>query len=168
MCSRVFKGMILLAALGMAMVVGAVLGGGAVYVLTRTDNPGPVVEVRTGDPWHGFTPDIPRGMPVTTFGAMVVEVVEDSPASAAGLQEGDVITALDDEPVVGPGSLVAMISERDPGDEVELTVYRLVDRVRRDIEVTLGERPDEQGVAYLGVWLDSELFGEFDSEFFGE
>jgi membrane-associated protease RseP (regulator of RpoE activity) len=166
MCSRVLRAMVLLAALGLAMAAGAVLGGGAVYVLTRTDDVRPVVEVRTSDPWHGFVPGIPYGVPM--WGAVVVEVVEDSPASAAGLREGDVITALDDQPVVGPGSLVEMIARRDPGDEVELTVYRLVGRVRRGIEVTLGEHPDEQGVAYLGVWLDGEYFGEFDSEFFGE
>lgn len=168
MCSRVFKRMVLLAALGLAMAVGAVLGGGAVYVLTQMDDPRPVVEVRTSDLWHGFPPGIPDDMPAPMWGAMVLEVAEDSPASEAGLHEGDVIAALDDEPVLGPGSLVEMIAEREPGDEVELTVYRLTGRSRRDVAITLGEHPDEEGMAYLGVWLDGESLGEFDSVFFGE
>jgi membrane-associated protease RseP (regulator of RpoE activity) len=159
MCSRVLKGMVLLAALGMAMVVGAVLGGSAVYLVTRETNAHPAIEIRTGDldPWLGLLPGIPHGVPVPMWGAVVLVVAEDSPASAAGLREGDVIVALDGEPVLGPGSLAATIAERAPGDEVELTVYQLAGSVRRTIEVTLGEHPAREDEAYLGVWLDSDF-----------
>jgi S1-C subfamily serine protease len=167
MCSRVYKGMVLLAALVLAMAVGAVIGGGAVYLLTQNDDARPVVEVRAGDldPRRGFPPILPHGIPV--WGAIVVEVVQDSPASRAGLEEGVAIAALDDEPILGPEALVAMIAERDPGDEVELTVYWLAGRAKRSVEVTLGEHPDKEGTAYLGVWLDGDAF-EFDGDFWGE
>jgi len=68
----------------------------------------------------------------------VLEVVEDSPASTAGLQEGDVIVAIDGEPVLSPGSLVDLVATRDPGDQVELTIYRLADGAKCDLQVTLG------------------------------
>ena len=158
MCSRVFKGLILLAALGMAMVVGAVLGGGAVYVLTRAGDVHPAVEVRAGDRRPGLRLVIPHGVPV--WGAMVREVIKDSPASAAGLQEGDVITALDEQPIAGPQSLVEAIAEREPGDEIELIIYRLAGGEKRNVALTLGEHPDQEGRAYLGVWLDGSFGGE--------
>jgi S1-C subfamily serine protease len=170
--------MVLLAALGMAMAVGAVLGGGAVYLLTQERNVRPVIEIGAGhlDPWPGLPPGIPHGVPVPMWGAMVLVVAEDSPASAAGLREGDVIAALDGEPVLGPGSLVEIVAEREPGDEVELTVYRLTGaafrhtragRVRRNVQVTLGEHPTREGKAYLGVWLDSGFAGLY-SDFYRE
>lgn len=170
MCSRILKGMVLLAALGMAMAVGAVLGGGTVYLLTQEHNVRPVIEIGAGhlDPWPGLPPGIPHGVPVPMWGAMVLVVAEDSPASAAGLREGDVIAALDDVPVLGPGSLVAMVAMRAPGDEVELTVYRLTStafrhtragRARHTIQVTLDEHPTGEGQAYLGAWLDSDFAG---------
>jgi len=86
-------------------------------------------------------------------GLIVWRVSEDSPASAAGLKGGDVITAVDGEPVASPQALTEAIAEREPGDEITLTVFRFDDKEEREIEVTLGEHPDEEGKAYLGVWL---------------
>jgi S1-C subfamily serine protease len=84
-------------------------------------------------------------------GAVVQRVFEDSPASAAGLQEGDVITAIDGEPVEDPQALVDAIAEREPGDMITLTVYQRDSEEEREIEITLAEHPDEEGKAYLGV-----------------
>jgi S1-C subfamily serine protease len=86
-------------------------------------------------------------------GAIVRRVYEDSPASAAGLERGDVITAIDGEPVESPESLSNAIAEREPGDEITLTVFRLGDEEEREIKVALAEHPDEEDKAYLGVLL---------------
>jgi S1-C subfamily serine protease len=91
---------------------------------------------------------LPEGM---TQGAIVRRVLEDSPASAAGLSAGEVITAIDGEPVESPDALTEAIAEREPGDEVVLTVFRPGDESEREVEVTLGEHPEEGGKAYLGV-----------------
>ncbi len=88
-------------------------------------------------------------------GAIVWRVYEDSPASAAGLEEGDVITAIDGESVSSPQSLIDALAEREPGDRVTLTVYQADERKEREIEVTLGEHPDQEGTAYMGVRLGS-------------
>jgi S1-C subfamily serine protease len=77
------------------------------------------------------------GLPVTA-GAVVVEVRPDSPADRAGLQPGDIITAIDDEPVGSIAELVGRIQQRRPGDEVVLTIARS-GTDERTVTVTLGE-----------------------------
>ncbi len=52
---------------------------------------------------------------------------------------GDIIVALDDTSIVTPLELVNAIAEHEPGDEVELTIYR--DGKRTSVPVTLGRRP---------------------------
>jgi putative serine protease PepD len=58
------------------------------------------------------------------------------PADNAGIRPGDVITAIDGEPVRGPGELIVMLRAREPGEDVVLTVER--DGDSRDVSVTLG------------------------------
>ena len=86
-------------------------------------------------------------------GAIVRHVEEDSPALAAGLEEGNVITAIDGELVDGPRALAEALADRMPGDEITLTIYRPDDEEELDIEVRLGEHPDDEDRAYLGVSL---------------
>ena len=90
-------------------------------------------------------------------GAIVGRVIKDSPASAAGLKRGDVITAVDGKTIQSSDSLIDLIAEREPGDEITLEVYRAGDEQAREIVVTLGEHPDEEGKAYLGVTLGGFL-----------
>jgi S1-C subfamily serine protease len=86
-------------------------------------------------------------------GLIIWRVSEDSPASAAGLKDGDVIKAVDGEPVASPQALTDAIAEREPGDKITLTVVHFDDKEEREIEATLGKHPDEEGKAYLGVWV---------------
>jgi len=90
-------------------------------------------------------------------GALVVGVVEDSPADKAHLRGsertikvdgeeiktgGDVIIAVDDEPVHGIDDLVAyLVCHTRPGQKITLTVIR--DGHEVSVPVTLGERPEE-------------------------
>lgn len=59
------------------------------------------------------------------------------PAEAAGLESGDVIVAIDGEPVTSPDELIVRIRARAPGDVITLTV-REGDQ-DTELEVTLGE-----------------------------
>ncbi len=61
---------------------------------------------------------------VTTTGAKVEEITPGSAAEQAGLETGDVITAVDGVPVTGADGLVATIRKYRPGDEVTLTYQR--------------------------------------------
>ncbi len=57
-------------------------------------------------------------------GARVVEVTEGSTAAQAGLEAGDVITAIDGQRILGGDSLVATIRSYRPGDTVTVTWLR--------------------------------------------
>jgi putative serine protease PepD len=74
-----------------------------------------------------------------TGGAGVAQLRGDGPASDAGLQVGDVVTAIDGKPVGGSDALVGAVDGHEPGDEVTLKVRR--DGRIRDVHVKLGTRP---------------------------
>jgi len=76
-----------------------------------------------------------------TAGATLAAVEPDSPAAKAGLQEGDVVTGIDDDQVDDVASLTARIRAHAPGDKVTLQVTR--DGDEQEVEVTLGTFPDE-------------------------
>lgn len=84
-------------------------------------------------------------------GSHVIEVVAASPAAAAGLQTGDVITAINGEEFPPELDLAARIAEFQPGDEITLTVQRKGKAEAQELTVVLGEHPNQAGAAYLGV-----------------
>ena len=57
-------------------------------------------------------------------GAELVLVQAGSPAADAGLQVGDVVTAVEDRPVTSSTELTAAVRSAEPGDRVTLTVRR--------------------------------------------
>ena len=88
-------------------------------------------------------------------GALVATVTNGGPADEAGIEAsdqtvdfqgqeietgGDVIVAVNGEPIVGESDLPRLVSRLDPGDEAELEVIR--DGEREEITVTLGTRED--------------------------
>ncbi len=75
------------------------------------------------------------GLP-SVSGALVQQVTKDGPADKAGLQQGDVIWSVDGQQVDRSGYLQQLVAEHEPGDVVDLKVYR--NKKARDIEVKLG------------------------------
>jgi len=73
-------------------------------------------------------------------GAVVVTVQDDTPASAAGLEAGDLIVAVDGSATDGSTGLIAAIRDLQPGDSATITVLRDGDELSFD--VTLTDRPD--------------------------
>jgi serine protease Do len=71
-------------------------------------------------------------------GAVVMEIDPDGPAARAGIQSGDVITAIGSAEVEDSGDLLGELRSYQPGDNVQLTVER--NGQQRRIPVTLGER----------------------------
>jgi S1-C subfamily serine protease len=76
-------------------------------------------------------------------GAVVETVVEDSAAASAGIQEGDVIVALDGVPVLGGADLQAQVRAHQPGEAVEIIILR--DDEETTVTATLGVNTEEVG-----------------------
>ncbi len=84
-----------------------------------------------------LTREAQEQLPKGTEGALVTEVVPDTPAAQAGLKAGDVITALDGHPVAGPDQLREAVERAGPGKEVSLKVVR--GKEHEELKARLGE-----------------------------
>jgi serine protease Do len=78
----------------------------------------------------------------TKDGVKVMDVRPDSPADKAGLQNGDVILAINDRRIGGRDELLQRVWQRKPGARVKLTVKR--DAQELEIEAVLGRNPDDE------------------------
>ena len=76
-------------------------------------------------------------------GVVVAQVTPGSGAEVGGLRPGDVITAIDDQPVKDPGAVSDLVRRRKPGDRLKLTVVR--GGASQTLTVRLGERPVDTG-----------------------
>ncbi len=78
-------------------------------------------------------------------GALVENVVPDSPAEKAGLRHGDVIRKVDDLEVEDPKMLMDVISHMSPGEKVHIALWRKGNEKEFDIE--LAKFPEQVDVA---------------------
>lgn len=92
-------------------------------------------------------------------GALIEEVQADSPAEEAGLQVGDIITAVNDEPVDEEHTLADRLYAHEPEDTVTLTVLREGETL--SLDVTLGERPGGYDIFTPGQGEGSQMFIPF-------
>ncbi|MDN4173773.1 trypsin-like peptidase domain-containing protein [Nocardioides sp. SOB77] len=92
---------------------------------TTTDAPGLPDEDLQESP--AASPDV--------LGAEVVEIGDGSTAGGAGIEVGDVITAVDDTSITSADSLVATIRSYRPGDQVSVTFVRDGEEQTVDLEL---------------------------------
>jgi serine protease Do len=87
------------------------------------------------------------------FGALIVEVLKETPAAASGLRTGDLVVAVADRPVVDTRALQRYVGAAPIGETVSLTVLRR-DEGRRRLAVRVGLMPEpvaaERVAAELG------------------
>ena len=81
------------------------------------------------------------GLPVDE-GALIATTFEGSPAADAGLEQGDVVVAVDDRDIGSAAELIEAIGGRNPGDEITLRVVGTDGE--RTVDVELGQRPVTQ------------------------
>jgi len=74
-------------------------------------------------------------------GALVASVMPGSAAAKAGLKAGDVITAVDGQPVQVAGDVSSRVGLAKPGERVSLVLWR--DKARTEVPVTLGRAEPE-------------------------
>ncbi len=89
------------------------------------------------------TPEIASSVGLASpRGALISSVQDGGPADVAGLERGDVVTAIDGRSVDGSNDLRNRIAAVKPGNAVKLTVFR--DGKERTIAATLKELPAAQ------------------------
>lgn len=78
-------------------------------------------------------------------GALVQQVVKDSPADDAGLKPGDVILAFDGHEIANSRRLPAIVSTQRPGQKKKIKIIR--EGKTKTLTVKLGEMPEETTAA---------------------
>lgn len=79
------------------------------------------------------------------YGALVSQVMDDSPAAAAGIKVGDIIVGYEGREVDSSTRLPPMVGNTAVGEEVTVQVMR--DGRRKVLRVTIGELPTEDALA---------------------
>ncbi|MFN7085360.1 MAG: Do family serine endopeptidase [Burkholderiales bacterium] len=74
-------------------------------------------------------------------GALISEVLRGGPADKAGIRPGDVLVAINGEPVTDSAGMLNLIAALQPGRTATLKVVR--NRTETEISVTVGTRPKQ-------------------------
>jgi serine protease Do len=94
-------------------------------VLDSLVEKGKVIRGWLGVSVQPITPELAKQFQLTdSYGALVAEVIEDSPAEKAGVLRGDVIVEFNDAKVDEPAHLRNTVANTSPGDEVKVVVIR--------------------------------------------
>ncbi|MBF0559344.1 MAG: DegQ family serine endoprotease [Nitrospirae bacterium] len=114
----------------------------AKVVLDNLINKGKVVRGWLGVSIQPVTQDLAKQFGIKDEkGALVADVVEDSPAEKAGLQRGDVIIEYDGKDVSDPSTLRNSVAGTPPGKKVAVKIMR--DDKKQQLEITIAELPTE-------------------------
>ena len=110
-------------------------------------------------------------IPEDVDGLVVRQAVPEGPAAEAGVERGDVLTAIDGQPSTDIESVRAALEGLQPGDVVTLTLYS--DGAVVDVAVTVGEAPERahrQGRQRTPQWLShvQQLMGAYPNLLDGE
>jgi predicted metalloprotease with PDZ domain len=106
------------------------------------------VFVTSGDEGRGWlgvsiqdmTPELAKTMNVKTQqGALVNNVIHDSPAEAAGLKDEDIIVEFNGKVITDADDLIAEVRKSEAGAKAEVVVIRNGDR--KGLDVTIGSAP---------------------------
>ena len=72
-------------------------------------------------------------------GVIIAGLLRDGPGAKGGLRVGDIVQTLDGSPVGDTPKLMARIAAKEPGDKIELGVYR--NGKVQNLSVVAGKRP---------------------------
>jgi len=115
-------------------------------VMNQLSEHGRVIRGWLGVVIQPVTPALAESLNIDqAMGAIVSDVAPDSPASEAGVERGDVIVEVDDQPIEDARALQLRIARSSPGEKVNLTMIR--DGRSDSISVELGEADSDKPVA---------------------
>ena len=83
-------------------------------------------------------------------GALITDVVEESPAEKAGLKAGDVIVRIGDEKIDGTSDVYQALEDREKGDKVNVEVVR--NQGKESHTVTLELEGPQKGKMHADNW----------------
>jgi serine protease Do len=90
-----------------------------------------------------LTDDLARTFGLDTAeGVLIADVVAEGPSAEAGLEAGDIVTAVDGNKVASTGELLGIVAQSAPGTQLALTIVH--EGAERTVRVALGERPGSE------------------------
>ena len=130
-------------------------------VMTQLVKYGEVKRGRIGVQIQDLTPELAKSLGVNQVGGAVIQQVEkDTPADRAGIKTGDVVVAIDGQPLVNASGLRNKVGLMPLGQDLKVTVLRAGSR--KDLSLTIekeakaitvaavNERPTLQGAKFAG------------------
>ena len=120
---------------------------------------GQVERARLGVEYIGATKTLIEALDLPGGAAQVARVTPDGAADRAGIREGDVITAIDEDPLENALALSTIIGSKKPGEKIKVTVNR--EGKERTFSVKLGaaekaEKAEEEALSETPI---SEALG---------
>ena len=113
----------------------------AVHVANALIDHGKVIRGWLGVSIHDLTPDQVKSMNLqNNKGALVAEVVKDSPAEKAGLKKDDLVIAYEGHKIDDAAALQSSVGDTPVGQKATMTVLR--DGKTVDLSVTIGNLED--------------------------
>ncbi len=98
-------------------------------------------------------------------GILITEVMEDSPANKAGLKAGDVITSVDGEKVTDISDVKKAVSQKEKGEEVEITLLR--NKKKKELSVEVADAPESFNQPLMYHFPDPGNFHSFTPDLKG-
>jgi serine protease Do len=116
----------------------------AVHVAKALIDHGKVIRGWLGVDIRDLTPEKVKSMKLTdNKGALITDVVPDSPAAEAGLKKDDLVVKFQGKPIADAAALQRRVGDTKVGDTANLTVAR--DGKTIDLTVTIGNLDDAAG-----------------------
>jgi serine protease Do len=105
---------------------------------------------------QGLDEDLATGLHLDApKGALVAQVTPDSPAAAAGLEQGDVVLSYNGQAIDEVRDLTRLVAETDPGTEAKLMVWRDGQEMALNVEIGQMEVDQEVVAAATDEAVDS-------------
>jgi S1-C subfamily serine protease len=90
--------------------------------------------------------------------AVVRAVIPGSPAELAGMMPGDVITALDGEPVLASHEVVSLIASKAPGEQISVDFVRQQSTIRAQTVLAARSEPVRHSVGYAPQPVPTNIY----------